>query len=128
MSRAHWKPLADDLPHANRELAARLRALLDRRGLSLRQLAADEDVHHSLTALHRFFAGQAVPRRQLLELLSRRCDGDLYELYELRERALRGSSAPPGAALREPAAQVQHPARAGWLTRLGRRTGDPSGR
>jgi hypothetical protein len=58
-----------------------MRACLDDNGLSLRQFAASADVHYSVTTLHRYFSGQAQPPRQLIEVISQRCGGDLDALY-----------------------------------------------
>ncbi len=87
MSSAHWKPLPAGLPTAARELAEHLRGLLDDRGVSLRQLANDDGVHYSLTSLHRYFSGQALPSSQLLQVLSQRYGGDEERLRTLFERA-----------------------------------------
>jgi Carbohydrate binding domain len=87
MATSHWKPLSDDLPGAARDLAERMRVLLDDKGLSLRRLAEDAEVPYSVSTLHRFFSGQARPPRWLLEVIARRCEGDLHELYRLAEVA-----------------------------------------
>lgn len=89
MDRPHWKPLPADLRDATSELARYLRSMLDRNGLSLRKLAADEEVHYSLTTLHRYFSGRALPPWRLTERVSRRCGGDPREAFELYERARR---------------------------------------
>ena len=89
MDRPHWKPLPTDLRDATTDLARYLRSMLDRHGLSLRKLAADEEVHYSLTTLHRYFSGRALPPWHLTERVSRRCGVDPREAYELYERARR---------------------------------------
>ncbi|ONI80975.1 hypothetical protein ALI144C_20610 [Actinosynnema sp. ALI-1.44] len=69
-----------------------MRSLLDQHSLSLRKLAGDDEVHYSLTTLHRYFSGRALPPRHLVELISRRCGGDLCEMSELHDRARREGS------------------------------------
>jgi Carbohydrate binding domain len=98
MGTSHWKPLPTDLPAPARDLAARLRGLLDDDGLSLRQLAASNEIHYSVTTLHRYFSGQALPPRQLIEVLARRCGGDLKELNGLYERARAAGNGDPGGS------------------------------
>ncbi|MEO3755078.1 carbohydrate binding domain-containing protein [Streptomyces sp. B6B3] len=106
MSSAHWKPLPEGLPPAARELAEHLRTLLDDHGVSLRQLANDADVHYSLTTLHRYFSGQALPPAQLIGVLADRYGGG-ERLHTLLERAGSAEEAP------EPAVDVAEPAQAG---------------
>jgi hypothetical protein len=81
------------MPPAARELAEQLRALLDENGVSLRQLAAADDVHYSLTSLHRFFSGRALPPQQLVEVLGRRYGGDGATRERLRRLYERASAA-----------------------------------
>lgn len=121
MADSRWKPLSSELPDATRALAEGLRELLDRAGLSLRRLATEATVHHSLSGLQRFFAGQAVPPPDLLVALVG-LGGDtpeeLERLTRLRERALTEAPVPvpreeagPGSAEDERAAPpVSHPA------------------
>lgn len=98
MAMSHWKPLPADLPAATRDLAERMRTMLDEAGLSLRQFAASDDVHHSVTTLQRYFSGQALPPPQLIEVMARRFGADLELLHD---RASRGGE--PDVAEREPA-------------------------
>jgi Carbohydrate binding domain len=119
MRGSRWKPLPASLPSPAREFAQRLRASLDRSGLSLRRLAADDEVHYSVTALHRFFSGQALPPRQLVDVLAKRC-GDADGLHELYERArVAVGEAAPGTPDSGAAARDRRPApRRGRLRRL----------
>jgi hypothetical protein len=97
--------LPEELPVAARELAELLRALLDENDVSLRQLAGAEDVHYSLTSLHRFFSGRALPPPQLLEVLGRRYGGDgatRERLQRLYERAAASVPAEPAPAAETP--------------------------
>jgi hypothetical protein len=93
--------LPEKLPVAARELAEYLRIMLDESDVSLRQLASVEDVHYSLTSLHRFFAGRALPPRQFVELLGSRYGRDdaarerLMLLYERAAAPASASAEPP---------------------------------
>jgi hypothetical protein len=94
MAMSHWKPLPADLPSAVRDLAQGMRSSLDEAGLSLRQFAACDDVHYSVTTLQRYFSGQAVPPPQLIEVISRRCGSDLHALHEQTRAGLGEVPAP----------------------------------
>jgi carbohydrate binding protein with CBM4/9 domain/helix-turn-helix protein len=90
--------LPEELPDAARELSEQLRAMLDENGVSLRQLAAADDVHYGLTSLHRFFSGRALPPPRLVDQLARRYGGDdatRERLHRLYERAAASESAAP---------------------------------
>jgi hypothetical protein len=87
MRAARWKPLPADIMGASRELATRLRLLVDRAGLTLRQLAADDRVPHDVATLRRFFSGRELPPRELIEVIIERCGGDREQLLSTLDRA-----------------------------------------
>ncbi|MGP3966315.1 carbohydrate binding domain-containing protein [Streptomyces sp. 6N223] len=115
MRSGHWRPLPEKLPAAARELAEHLRTMLDESGISLRQLAGTKDVHYSLTSLHRFFAGRALPPRQLVELLGSRYGRDdaarerLMLLYERAAASASASDSTPAPAAAEQAERQEPP-------------------
>jgi hypothetical protein len=88
MGTSRWKPLPDDVMGAARELAVQLRRLVDDEGLTLRQLAADDNVPHNVTMLRRFFSGRVLPPRQLVEVIADRCGGNREQLLSTLDRAV----------------------------------------
>jgi hypothetical protein len=88
MGTSRWKPLPADVMGAARELAVQLRLLVDGEGLSLRQLAADDNVPHSVTMLRRFFSGRVLPPRRLVEVIADRCGGNREQLLSTLDRAV----------------------------------------
>ncbi|HEY7489014.1 MAG TPA: carbohydrate binding domain-containing protein [Streptosporangiaceae bacterium] len=88
MKTSRWKPLPADVMGAARELAGQLRLLMDRAGLSPRQLAADGNVPYDVTALQRFLSGRVLPPRQLVEVIAARCGGDREQLLSTLDRAV----------------------------------------
>lgn len=84
MGASRWDPslldLAAPAPDPSSELSRQLRFLIDREGLTPRQLAAEPDVPYTPAMLYRFFTGQELPPRQLIEVVARRCGGDLEKL------------------------------------------------
>jgi hypothetical protein len=87
MTSSHWKPIPATVPAEMRQLVERLRGALSHRRLSLRRLSKDPDIPYSVTSLHRFFSGQTLPPWWLVEVVARRCDGDVRELSACYRRA-----------------------------------------
>jgi hypothetical protein len=88
-----------DPANPSRELAQHLRFLLDREGLTPRQLASEADVPYSPAMLYRFFSGESLPPPQLIEVMARRCGGDfegLQSAYDRARLAAVGAFATPG--------------------------------
>jgi len=88
MRTERWKPLPADIMGAARELAMQLRLLVDRAGLTARQLAADDQVPHNVTTLRRFLSGRELPPRHLVEVIADRCGGDREQLLSTLARAV----------------------------------------
>jgi hypothetical protein len=93
MRTARWKPLPADVLGAARELAEQLRLLVDEGGLTLRRLAADDDVPYDVTTLRRFLSGRTLPPRRLVEVIADRCDGDREQLLSTLDRAVAAQQA-----------------------------------
>lgn len=72
---------------AARELAQRLRFLLDRAGMTPRQLAEEADVPYTPTMLYRFLSGRDMPPPQLIEVVARKCGEDVDNLHAAYDRA-----------------------------------------
>lgn len=88
MRTARWKPLPTDIMGAARELATQLRHLVDREGLTLRRLAADDQIPYDVATLRRFFSGQELPPGRLVEVIAERCGGDREQLLSTLARAV----------------------------------------
>jgi hypothetical protein len=80
--------LPDDVMGAARELAGQLRRLVDREGLTLRRLAADDEVPYGVPALRSFFSGRSLPPSRLVEVIADRCGGDRELLLSTLDRAI----------------------------------------
>jgi hypothetical protein len=93
MKTSRWKPLPDDVMGAARELVVQLRLLMDRAGVSLRQLAAADNVPYSVMSLRRFLSGKVLPPGQLIEVIADRCDGDREQLLSTLDRAVAAKDA-----------------------------------
>jgi hypothetical protein len=156
MGASGWDPSLLDLTASSSdpswELARQLRFLLDREGLTPRQLAAEHDVPYTPAMLYRFFTGQALPPPQLIEVVARRCGGDLEKLqiaYDAARRRTamaavteslgRGRSQrdspgrerpqrpdPVRVATTGAAGRIESPRRTGSLSRGEPETGNPS--
>lgn len=72
------------------DLAQQLRLLLDREGLTPRQLAAAPDVPYSTAMLYRFLTGESLPPPLLIDLITRTC-GDSAGLRQAYKRARRAA-------------------------------------
>lgn len=105
MRTVRWEPLPAEVMGAARDLATQLRLLVDRAGLPLRQLAADDDVPHTVPELRRFFSGRVLPPRELVEVIADRCGGDRRLLLSTLDRAVvaREAGLPWAAAETAPA-------------------------
>lgn len=116
MAASRWEPSRLDPTDAVGDLAEHLRFLLDRAGLTPRQLSDDPDVPYSAAMLYRFLSGQALPPPQLLEVITRRCGGDPAGLQHIYDRARRSALT---ASLGRPRhARPKRRARGHWQSRL----------
>jgi carbohydrate binding protein with CBM4/9 domain/helix-turn-helix protein len=88
MRNSRWQPLPDDVMGAARELATQSRLLMDRAGLTLRQLAADDRVSHDVSTLRGFLSGRPLPPREVVEVIAERCGGDREQLLSTLHRAV----------------------------------------
>jgi Carbohydrate binding domain len=93
MRTTRWKPLPDDVMGATRELAEQLRHLVDRAGLNLRQLAADDHIPYGVPTLRQFFSGEVLPPHQLVGAIADRCGGDRALLLSTLDRAIAARNA-----------------------------------
>lgn len=80
MSGGDFAPEGIRRERARQELAARLRFLLDRRGLTPGILAAEEDLPYPPETIYRYFSGDELPPLSLVALVANRCGGDLAAL------------------------------------------------
>jgi hypothetical protein len=93
MKTSRWEPLPAGVLGAARELTEQLRLLVDGGGLTLRRLAADDDVPYDVTTLRRFLSGRTLPPRRLVEVIADRCDGDREQLLSTLDRAVAAQEA-----------------------------------
>lgn len=85
---------------ACRELAGHLRYMLEREGLTPRQLADAPDVPYSVGMLYRFLSGDELPPPLLIKIVARHCRTHPDALRTAYERARLASTAASGGRAR----------------------------
>jgi hypothetical protein len=93
---ARRQPAPPAPTYAYRDLAAHLRYMLEREGLTPRQLATADDVPYSATMLYRYLSGEELPPPLLIEVVARHCRTHPGALRTAYERARLAAATPPG--------------------------------
>jgi Carbohydrate binding domain len=81
---------------AYRDLSAHLRYMLEREGLTPRQLATADDVPYSAAMLYRYLSGEELPPPLLIEVVARHCRTSPGALRTAYERACQAAAATHG--------------------------------